>query len=209
MTILFIHGWGFDAGFWRPLANRLPDFRPEVVDLGFFGEPVTPTPERPLVVAHSMGLAWALAHLPRPWAGVVAVNAFARFTRSPSFVEGVTPRLVERMLSRFDSEPETVLRDFLCRCGVEAPVLDGMRQAPLRDALAWLAECDEQAALAALDCPLLALSGTRDLVVPETMSRAAFNACDLVLVEGAGHTLPLSHPDWVASQIRQFAARAA
>lgn len=209
MSVLFVHGWGFDAGLWRPVAERLPDFRPEALDLGFFGEPATPRVERPLVVAHSMGLAWALARVPQPWAGVVAVNAFARFTRSATFIEGVAPRLVERMRTRFDAEPEGVLRDFLSRCGVAAPVLDHFHHDRLRAALAWLADCDERAALDTLPCPLLALSGTRDLVVSEPMSRAAFSNRDLVLVDGAGHTLPLSHPDWVASQIRHFAARAA
>jgi pimeloyl-[acyl-carrier protein] methyl ester esterase len=209
MTVLFVHGWGFDADFWQPVAERLPDFRPRSLDLGFFGEPEAPSVERPLVVAHSMGLAWALARVPRPWAGVVAVNGFARFTRCPSFIEGVAPRLVERMLNRFDAEPELVLRDFLSRCGVAAPTLDGFHHDRLRAALAWLADCDERATLDMLPCPLLALSGTRDVVVSEPMSRAAFLNRDLVLAEGAGHTLPLSHPDWVASQIRHFAARAA
>lgn len=205
-TLLFVHGWGFDASFWAPLAQRLPDFKREFVDLGFRGEPATPWVEAPMVVAHSMGLAWALANIPRPWAGAVAVNAFARFTRCPDFVSGVAPRLVERMVAKFDDEPMAVTADFLSRCGVETPQTEGMDNARLGEMLRWLAMCDERKALDALDCPLLPLAGMQDMIVPEQMSREGFANYPLVLADGGGHLLPQSHPEWVAKSIRQFAA---
>lgn len=206
--ILLVHGWGFDPGFWEPVMARLPDFQVDCVNMGFRGPAHVPQSRRPLVVAHSMGFAWALANIPRPWAGVVAINAFARFTRAPDFVEGVAPRLIERMATRFQTEPVAVATEFLSRCGVESPVVADLDPLPLGQALEWLARCDRRAVMAGLDCPLLALSGTRDPIVPETMSRAAFASRELVLVEGAGHLLPQTHAEWVASQLRIFAARA-
>ena len=205
-TLAFIHGWGFDAHFWRPVADRLPEFARVFIDLGFRGEPVHPAAHHPVVIAHSMGFAWALASLSRPWAGAVAVNAFTRFTRTPDFVAGTPPRTLERMTVRFADDPLAVSAEFLERCGVEAPDTAGLRPAPLGEALKWLAICDERNALAALDCPLLALAGTRDPIVSETMSRESFPPQCLTLVEGAGHLLPWTHPDWVASQIRVFAS---
>jgi pimeloyl-[acyl-carrier protein] methyl ester esterase len=206
--LLCVHGWGFEATFWDSLLDRLPDCDAETVDLGFGGDRRVPAVERPLVVAHSMGLAWALANIPRPWAGVMAVNGFARFTRSADFPEGVAPRLVERMLARFQDEPLAVAADFLALCGVEAPRVGHLLPEPLGEALAWLGGCDERDAQAALDCPLLAVAGGDDPIVPPAMSVAAFAGRELVLVEGAGHLLPLSHPDRLASQLRLFAARA-
>ena len=208
-TVLAVHGWGFDAGFWQPVLERLPDFAAESVDMGFHGEARIPKVTRPLVLAHSMGLAWALAHIPRPWAGLLAVNAFPRFTRSPQFVDGVPPRLLERMLSRFDEAPAQVTTDFLARCGVAAPDTGGLRPEPLKAALAWLAQCDERTTLKMLSCPFLALAGTQDPIVPSAMSIASFPPEHLILAEGGGHLLPQSHPDWVASQLRLFAARLA
>lgn len=205
-TLLFVHGWGFDASFWAPVAQRLPDFQREFVDLGFRGEPATPWVESPLVVAHSMGLAWALANIPRPWAGAVTVNAFARFTRSPDFVSGVAPRLIERMVAKFADEPQAVTADFLSRCGVDKPDTEGMDIPRLGEMLRWLAACDERPALAALDCPLQPLAGMRDMIVPEQMSRESFANYPLVLAEEGGHLLPQSHPEWVAQNIRHFAA---
>ncbi len=205
--ILAVHGWGFDPAFWTPMLDRLPDFKAERVDLGFRGEPRIPKVARPLILAHSMGLAWALTNIPRPWAGVLAVNAFPRFTRSPQFVEGVPPRMIERMVARFSSAPAEVTAEFLGRCGVESPDVATIRPDPLRKALVWLAGCDQRSALKMLGCPLLALAGTLDPIVPQAMSIAGFPPECLVLAEGGGHLLPLTHPDWTASQLRAFAAR--
>ncbi len=203
-TLVLVHGWGFTPSVWDDVALRLtgPVLR---VDLGFGGRPQVPAVERPLVIGHSMGFAWALAHLPQPWAGAIAINGFARFTRSADFPEGVPPRLMERMLARFDAEPRTVATDFLNRCGVAAPDLDGLDPAPLGKALAWLAACDQRAALAALTCPLLALAGARDPIVPESMCRAAFAGRVVDIHANAGHLLPLTHADWVARHITAFA----
>lgn len=206
-TIVFVHGWGFDSTFWQPVAERLPEFARVFVDFGFHTlQPHHPKVPGAIVVGHSMGFAWALANLPRPWAGAVAVNAFPRFTRSPDFVSGVAPRMIERMLAKFAEDPAHVTADFLTRCGVENPDVSDIRPAALGEALRWLAECDERATLRGLDCPVQALAGTRDAIVTESMSREAFAEVPLTLAEGADHLLPLSHPDWVASQIRLFAA---
>ena len=204
--ILFVHGWGFDARFWEPVAERLPDFQKHFIDFGFYGDEVKPGVERPLVVAHSLGLPWALANLDRPWAGLMAINGFARFTRSWDFINATAPRLVERMHARFGETPEIVAKDFLYRCGIDQVDLTGMKTEAMSKALGWLVKCDERAALAALDCPLEALAGTEDLIVPDPMSRDSFPPECLTLVEGAGHLLPLTHPEWVAARIRLFAS---
>lgn len=205
--LLAVHGWGFDAGFWMPVLERLPDFRGDCVDMGFYGRPKRPKVPRPLILAHSMGLAWALANIPRPWAGLLAVNAFPRFTRATTFIDGVPPRLVERMLARFDEAPQQVTADFLLRCGIQSPDVSMIAAEPLKESLSWLARCDERTALRMLPCPVLALAGTGDPIVPQGMSLASFAPEDLILAEGGGHLLPLTHPDWVASQVRLLAAR--
>jgi pimeloyl-[acyl-carrier protein] methyl ester esterase len=203
--VLFVHGWGFDAGFWQTLLDRLPELSCSTVELGYRGAPVVvPAIDRPLVVAHSLGLAWALANIPRPWAGVVSVNGFARFTRTDDFAEGVAPRVVERMVSRFRQEPQVVATDFLARCGVADPDVADMAPEPLSEALSWLGICDERKGLNSLTCPLLALAGGDDVIVPPAMSRALFTGRELAMVEGAGHLLPLTHADVVAAQLQRL-----
>ncbi|MGE4279825.1 MAG: alpha/beta fold hydrolase [Magnetospirillum sp.] len=205
-TLAFVHGWGFDAHFWRPVADRLPDFARIFVDLGFRAEPLRPGANNPILVGHSMGFAWALAGFPKPWSGAIAVNGFPRFTRAQDFIAGTPPRSLERMISRFETHPQDVAKDFLTRCGVEDPDVENIRPAPMGEALKWLAECDERATLAQLTCPVMALAGTRDAIIPEAMSRDSFAPQTLTLVDGAGHLLPWTHPEWVAGQIRKFAA---
>ena len=207
--LLCVHGWGFGAGFWDSLLERLPDLDAERIDLGFYGEPFRPAVNRPLVVAHSMGLAWALANIARPWAGVLAVNAFARFTRAQHFIEGVPPRMIERMQSRFAAEPRTVTAEFLGRCGIDSPDTSAIAPEPLGESLAWLGKCDERTSLRMLSCPRLALAGMNDPIVPPAMSVASFPADELILAEGGGHLLPLTHPDWGAANLRLLLARTA
>ena len=204
--LVFIHGWGFDGGVWREVLARL-EGRPAIVaDLGFYGHRALPKVERPLVIGHSMGFAWALAHLPRPWAAAVAVNAFPRFVAADGF-PGVPPRSLALMRRQFTVDPNAVTTDFLARCGVSAPDLAGLDPAALAEGLTWLADCDQRAALAELDCPRVALAGGRDAIVPEAMSRAGFPTFPLDIVADGGHLLPLSHPDAVVAAINTVSSQ--
>ena len=205
-TLLFIHGWGFEPGIWHEVVARLDGLDCATVDLGFRGPPRIPAVDRPLVVGHSMGFAWALEHLPRPWAGAVAVNAFPRFTRAADFPDGVPPHRLERMRAQFAEDPAEVVVTFLARLGVVAADPAGIRPVALAAALDWLAECDRRADLAALDCPLLALAGEQDPLITPALSRAGFPAAVLETLPQGGHLLPLTHPDWVAAGLRRFAA---
>lgn len=205
-TLVFAHGWGFDADFWKPVAERLPDFARVFVDFGFRHHlPHHPSVPGAIIVGHSMGFAWSLAHLPRPWAGAMSINGFPRFTRSSDFVAGVAPSSLDRMISRFAEDPAQVTRDFMARIGLDDVETDSLKTKPLADALDWLKGCDERQSMAQLGCPVAALAGTRDSLITEAMSRDSFPSQCLTLVDGGGHLLPLTHPDWVATQIRLFA----
>ena len=205
-TLVLVHGWGFDGGVWRQVLARL-EGRPAIVaDLGFYGRRSLPAIKDPIVVGHSMGFAWALAHLPRPWAAAVAVNAFPRFVAADGF-PGVPPRSLALMRRQFAADPKAVTTDFLVRCGVESPDVAGLDAAALADGLAWLAECDQRAALAALNCPWACLAGGRDPIVPEPRSRAGFANLPLDIIADGGHLLPLSHPDAVVAAINTVSSQ--
>ncbi len=204
-TLVFVHGWGFNARVWDGVIARLDGLDCVAVDLGFRGEGRSAAVRRPLVVGHSMGFAWALATLARPWAGAVAVNAFPRFTRAADFAEGMAPHRLARMRARFADDPAGVTAGFLADCGVAEPDVAGIRPGRLAEALAWLAECDQRAALAGLDCPLLALAGGADPLVSPAMSRAGFAGHDLDFLPEAGHLLPVTHPEALAARIRALA----
>ncbi len=159
---------------------------------------------RPLIaIGHSLGAAWLLAHGPA-LSGFVAINGFTRFTSAPDFPAGTHPRILMQMRRRLLADPSAVLADFHARAGLSLP--DDL---PDTDTLAagldLLGSIDARAAFAALSVPHTALCGADDLIVPPAQSRGSFP--DPVMVLGAGHALPVTHPDLCADHILSLAAR--
>jgi len=201
-TLLLVHGWGRDSGFWWPLLRRLADWPVVAWDLGFHGQPSRPAlPKgRPVVaVGHSFGLLWLLHEKPVDWAGLVSINGFPRFTQAEDFPEGVAPRLVERMIARFAAAPEAVHGDFMQRCGVSHPCNEGLSAPALAGGLHALAEWDCRGA-GKVD---LALAGRGDPIVSPAMTEGGFAGTPIEWQDG-GHLLPLTAPDWCAERLRQF-----
>ncbi len=203
-AILFIHGWGGSAALWDKVRARLPWFECHAADLGFFGPAHLPAVKRPFVVGHSLGFAWALEHVPQPWAGAVAVNAFPRFAQAPDFPDGVPLRVLDRMRLRFRDQPHAVAADFLTRCGVRTPLLDNMVPERLGAALDFLAVTDQRERLSSLTAPLRILAGEADPIIPPALSHAGFTRRTVEFVAGGGHLLPLTHPVRVAAVIAEM-----
>lgn len=209
-TLLFVHGWAFDAAFWGPLAAALADWPQAVADAGYFGPAHTPAPAGPvLAIGHSLGALRLLGEPPPGCLGLVAINGFARFGAADDFPEGVPARMLDRMLNRLAAQPETVLRDFRQRCGDTSAI--GVPQVePLARDLRFLRDADQRAALAALAVPLLPLAGAADPIATAPMTTAGFGAAiDIHWREHGGHLLPLTDTDWCARRIRAFLARVA
>lgn len=206
-TLLFVHGWAYDAAFWAPLAAALGDWPQATFDAGYFGSPRAPQPDGPVVaIGHSLGVLRLLREPAAARIGLVSINGFARFAAGPDFAAGVPPRMLDRMLSRLAAQPDAVLRDFRQRCGDAAafgtPQLDTLT----RD-LQALRDEDQRTALAALPVPLLALAGAQDPIVPAAMTQATFSdAAGIRWRDTGGHLLPATDADWCAQHIRGFLA---
>lgn len=227
-TLLFVHGWAFDASFWAPLRAELGDWPQAVSDAGYFGPARDPAVAGPVVaIGHSLGALRLLGGLPRHCRGLVAINGFPRFAAGPGFEAGVPARMLDRMGKRLSADPMAVLRDFRQRCGAAEPFgvptgepigepVGEPRGAPRVEALdrdlQRLRDDDHRAALAALTLPLLVLAGDADPIVPAAMTQAAYAgrpADELRWREGGGHLLPRSDAAWCAARIRDFLSRLA
>jgi pimeloyl-[acyl-carrier protein] methyl ester esterase len=208
IRLVFIHGWGFDAGFWAPLRARLGQHAQSALDLGFFGPAETALAEGDTLVAvtHSYGTTWLLRQRPFAWDRLVAINGFPRFTEGTDFAPATPRRPVERMLRRFREDPAGVLDDFRRRCGETAPAPASLDADRLGAALEDLLDGDGRPGLLAHPRPVLALHGRADPIVPPAMAEHAFAGADTTIAwhETAGHLLPLSDPDWCAAQIDSF-----
>ena len=202
--IVFIHGWGLAPSLWSAVIAELDGADCHLVNMGFRGVPQTPMPAAPIVVGHSMGFAWALENIPRPWSQAVAINGFARFSRAPDFPAGIDRRILARMQARLADDPGAVTGDFLTRAGLDRPVVNDLDNAALARHLAWLADMDMRGPLATLDCPILALCGENDAIVPAPLSAASFPADRIEWITSGDHMAPIKNADLIASRLRSL-----
>lgn len=199
---LFVHGWAGTPRLWNPVRADLCARGVAAADM------VTEVPlegtGRPLIgIGHSLGAAWLLTHGPT-LAGFVAINGFTRFTFTPDFPAGTHPRILKQMRRRLLADPSAVLGDFHARAGLPLPN-DLPDVETLAAGLDLLGSIDARAAFADLSVPHVALCGGDDLIVPPEQSRDSFP--DPVMVPGAGHALPVTHPDLCADHILSLVAR--
>lgn len=207
-VLLLVHGWGFDATFWKPLRAALPDMETVAWDLGFTGCPARPAlPEgRPVVaVGHSFGFLWLLMEQPVTWRHLVAINGFPRFAQGDDWPAGVPIRVIERMIARFAGAPEAVHADFMTRAGLSATDLaataGSLDRPRLDEGLKGLRHWDGRGRMAG---PVsLALAGRSDVIAPPALSEAGFARSPLAWHEG-GHLLPWHAPDWCAGHLRRL-----
>lgn len=211
MKLLFLHGWGFDAGFWDAVIALLPDFACVADDRGYFGDPRAPDAAGPVIaIGHSLGAMRALAAMPDACRGLIAINGFDRFAADEG-APGVPVRVIDRMLARLDGDAAATVADFRARCGGDA-AFGPCHAGRLRDDLLALRDGDRRTASGLARFPILSLHGARDPILPADLRRAAFTSAarhESLTHAGAGHLLPLSHPQWCAGHIRAFAGRPA
>ena len=201
--LVLLHGWGYDASFWRPLRDRLGrEVETLAWDLGYFGEETMPMPGRDAVaIGHSFGVLWLLHHRPFPWRGLVSINGFSRFAAAADFPDGVPTGQLRRLRTAVAGEKEMALAGFRQLCGdggPPPPVADPNR---LLDGLDHLRDWDQRPG--EVD---LALCGKIDKVVPSALSSATFAPHIIEWHEG-GHLLPQQDPNWCADQIRAWLKR--
>jgi pimeloyl-[acyl-carrier protein] methyl ester esterase len=209
--LVFVHGWGFDAGAWREIRAELSDFDCDSVDLGFYGRPC---PSRAVgaaprvAIGHSLGFLWLLRERPFAWRGLVSISGMPRFTKSADYAPGVPPRILDAMMGRLAGDPAGSLADFFETCGCAVPrSLEAADGARLAQGLRWLKDWDARPALDAEQSPVLALFAEDDAVVPRAMSEAAFSGRPNTRLErraDGGHALPVTQAQWCARKIREF-----
>ena len=124
-NFFFIHGWGFDKDFWRPVGKLINSevFCDSVkyIDLGFFGNKNTDLTfnkkGKNIFVIHSFGLNWFLKN---------KINFFALFNffSAPNFLKyqrehNLKKKILKSMISKFNKFPCEVLNDFYVNCGLD------------------------------------------------------------------------------------------
>ncbi|CAI9120294.1 alpha/beta fold hydrolase [Brytella acorum] len=209
MRFLFVHGWGFDASFWKPLLSMpdLDDSRATVFEAGYFGAPPhLALPEEPFVaITHSAGTPWFLERMP-PWCRkLLVINGFARFSCADDFRSGIPLRILTRMRQRLGNEPETTLGDFRARVGCRESWEGAPDIARLEAGLQRLCEVDARQPARENAERIAWIAGARDPLISSYMTHESFSPVSSGLIYEGGHLLPLEEPNRLATWIRDMA----
>ncbi len=202
MHFVLVHGWGFHAGIFADLVPRLHGAEITLVDLGFVaGGPkgANEWPEEAIAVGHSLGLLWLLREGRGRFRGLVSLQGFDCFS---CHVAASRLAALKRGIER---EPGVTLQAFWRSSGAAGFALpEALNAKRLDEGLDWLMTWDEREARGALKCPILALASRDDVIVPPSMSEAIWGE-EIVWSPDGGHVLPLSHPEWCARHVLEFA----
>ena len=199
MILRFLHGWAGSASVWSAVIALLPDFDCCADDRGYFNPPIA-ADEGEIAIGHSFGTMRALAE-PHGMRALVAINGFDCFTARPGY-PAAAPRVVDRMLTRFDQDPQALVATF--RASVGAPHTPLLRDpAALRADLAAMRELDLRART---KVPVVSVQAADDPVVPAAVHPHLFGAAPVVEridVATGGHVLPETAPELCAHAIRR------
>jgi len=196
--LIFVHGWGLDAGFWNPLIAHFPERETHALNLGFRGCAETDVPPgKAVYVTHSYGTLWSLRHHWQDMAALIAINGFTDFGALTD------ARILKAMRLRLFQDPFSQMRDFFALAGYEAPT-SGCDPQALLEGLKNLGNLHCAQELEKLDAPVLALLGAEDAIVPAQAAQQQFLGKSVKICENGGHMLPRTHTDWCAAQMKEF-----
>ncbi|MGE3624488.1 MAG: alpha/beta fold hydrolase [Bdellovibrionales bacterium] len=207
--LVFIHGWGFDAGFWDPLAAHLAQFSQSRIDLGFYGAPadcLTATASC-LLIGHSLGFMHGITN-GQGWRGWIAVNGFSRFIHTPAGMGCLPPAQLRAMRAGLNADAQKTLSNFYKLVGT-LPPSGAPVPARLGEGLDALRDMDIHDTLSGSTVPGLVLAADDDPLVPAAVSHELGRFAgdgNLRMHAHAGHLLPLTRPAWCAEAIYDFIA---
>ncbi|POF64240.1 hypothetical protein KMAL_01340 [Novacetimonas maltaceti] len=209
LPIVLVHGWGFGPEIWDPIRRASPDRDWRPLDFGYFSAiPHVELPDRPfMAVGHSLGTLWLLSEMPERCRGMMLLNGFARFAASDDFPQGVSPRILTRMIHRLEGAPDATVRDFRHKAGTDMPVPGPPQHARLLDGLRMLRRLDARQAARSMPCPIYCSAGTHDTIAPPALTQASFAPATPIDWQEGGHLLPLTHPDACLAMIDRMMER--
>lgn len=205
MKLVFIHGWGFDAGFWDGLLPLLPEFEQQRVDLGFYGERSAGSAAvGNILVGHSLGFVHGMRDS-QNWAGWVAINSFPRFLNINNKAGCVEPAVLRSMRQQLAKNAERTLAAFHRSVGATRTAAVPPRLDNLSGGLDELRDADIGDLLETNTKPGLILAAKNDPLVPiETSEAMAASNTSLHWHPAGGHLLPQSDAAWCAKAIKDF-----
>lgn len=153
---------------------------------------------------------------------LILLASTPRFVAAADWPQAMPPARLQAFGESLAEDPALTIRRFLALVAMGAPDKAALRQLRaqvlaeplprlqgLQCGLHWLLTLDLRTILSRLSCPLLALLGERDQLVPVALGRAMQRlnpALELAVIEQAGHAPFLSHTPDCVREIAVFAS---
>ena len=180
----------------------LPNEDTLCLDLGFTGHPqiLPPCPEEPAIyITHSLGTLWALQHCSAQMKGLISINGFPCFTRFTAI------EMLKAMKAGLRKNIDLQMKQFYKRADMDnAGASSEFNIKMLDEGLTWLMTEDARPALQSLRCPIIALTGAQDKIMPLSAAQEAWQGMHLEICEDGGHNLPHTHTHWCAAHINKL-----
>ncbi len=182
---------------------------------------LTHTDQPSILLGWSMGALIALeAAIARPEAvkGLILISATSRFCRNDDYRHGTPENAIHSMTHALRQSPLVTLNAFFRRVySADKPTDDQLAKAisqalsfgmgSLVHGLDYLRSADMRGRLSEATSPTLLLHGKKDRIVPcgaATYLDERLPDSRLVVVDEAGHTLPMTHSETILPIIREF-----
>lgn len=211
--LLFVHGWGFSAKFWQPLADLLSDYAIEYIDLGFLDhqqtadnllQKIREDQDSYIAIGHSLGFINLLKQFPLKFHHYIAINSFLRFSKADDFVSGIPSRILQRMSKGIDKDSFAILSQFYEQCQYRQPPTSLIDKERLQEGLEWLEKDDLRSVLPNLQEKLTVVASEYDPVVSKEMTCDSFSEHCIQWIEDKTHILPITKPALCATIIRNI-----
>lgn len=203
IEILAYHGWGFDGSFWDKMKEILPkSFTIKAANRGYFGKNYLPTfsenADTKVLFAHSFGTHWVNVELVHQADYLVLFNAFDQFITGHSDQEKSERKMLHRMITQFNRDPDEVLKNFYAGCfhpfKKSFTVPNEMNEQLLSNDLELLKDCFLD--WSSIPTNVIGICGTEDQIVPYQRTIAFFDQIEVdfyKVIENSGHALPITN----------------
>ncbi len=231
IEIILQHGWGFDSSCWRGWMPHLKENQDceisvQTPDRGYFDTPKEVSPFQnndslKVIIVHSLGLHLLPERIIQSADLLVIASSFTDFHSGSPLDSKRSKRKVASMLRRIDESPVDLINDFYRTCYsplltkqlLLMPTPRSMNVEQLRTDLHLLDTHVFDLQNLKKAAKVLFVHGSEDDVVSSSHSirmNEELHNSDIILFEGAGHSLPLTHvaPVWISlrSKLRHLLA---
>lgn len=180
--LVFCPGFSYSPDYWVNLVPLLPDFTIHHMDLGYFGDPIIPDIDEPVIgIGHSLGLI-KLMQQNYQFKALIGLNGFVNFLGSDPHIHKRRALELDTFELLIHTSPGIALNFFHHRCGVTLNQLSLNKERLLSDL-----DLLRQSFPAPDNLTLIATQD--DIVCPPELIWDNFGESEVTMLDSGGHGL--------------------